>query len=239
MTGGRLKRVLPLRRRATTSASPTATGWPTWTSARCIGVPSRAGHAGDRDRGAARPAASERSIRGRAGRRLRGEAAGRRRLDQRRVLRPLPGRRRVHRGATRRSGSASRSSGSPREGQLAAYKHDGFWHPMDTHARHATPGGSLGHRPRRPGRRGSGPLVLGAGAACSSPATRASRAAGSRSGCSALGAEVIGLLARPCRPSPRCSSCARVGDEMESVEARRARRRGGARGDRATRGPRS
>ena len=34
--------------------------------------------------------------------------------------------------ATTRSGSASRWSASPREGQLAPYRHDGFWHPMDT-----------------------------------------------------------------------------------------------------------
>ena len=34
--------------------------------------------------------------------------------------------------ATRRSWSASRSSGSPRDGQLMAYRHDDFWQCMDT-----------------------------------------------------------------------------------------------------------
>ena len=34
--------------------------------------------------------------------------------------------------ATRPSGSASRWSGSPRDGQVVAYRHDGFWQPMDT-----------------------------------------------------------------------------------------------------------
>ncbi len=33
---------------------------------------------------------------------------------------------------TRRSGSGSRSSGSRADGQLVAYRHDGFWQPMDT-----------------------------------------------------------------------------------------------------------
>ena len=38
---------------------------------------------------------------------------------------------RPHRRATRRCGSASRSSVSPHDGQLSAFLHDGFWQPMD------------------------------------------------------------------------------------------------------------
>ena len=58
--------------------------------------------------------------------------AGRRRLDQRRVLRALARGASTTSRATTPSGSASRSSGWPSEGQLAAYQHDGFWQPMDT-----------------------------------------------------------------------------------------------------------
>ncbi len=43
-----------------------------------------------------------------------------------------PGVARLHRRRRRAVSSASRSSASPRDGQLAAYRHDGFWQPMDT-----------------------------------------------------------------------------------------------------------
>ena len=39
---------------------------------------------------------------------------------------------RLHRRRRRRSGSASRCERLAAEGQLAAYRHDGFWQPMDT-----------------------------------------------------------------------------------------------------------
>ncbi len=60
------------------------------------------------------------------------EAADRRGLDQRRLLRARARGLRLHRRRRRRSSSASRSSGSPRDGQLMAYRHDGFWQCMDT-----------------------------------------------------------------------------------------------------------
>ena len=79
------------------------------------------------------------------------EAADRRGLDQRRLLRARAGGLRLHRRRRDRSASASRSSGSPRDGQLMAYRHDGFWQCMDT-LRDKAARGALGKRPRRPGR---------------------------------------------------------------------------------------
>ncbi len=38
----------------------------------------------------------------------------------------------LHSPTTGRSGSATRSSGWPPSGQLMAYRHEGFWQPMDT-----------------------------------------------------------------------------------------------------------
>ena len=67
------------------------------------------------------------------GRALRREAARRRRLGQRRLLRPRARGARLHRRRRRRSGSASRSSGSPRDGQARRRTGTtGFWQPMDT-----------------------------------------------------------------------------------------------------------
>ena len=60
------------------------------------------------------------------------EAAGRRGLDQRRLLRARPQRHATTSTATRRCGSASRWNASPRDGQLMAFRHEGFWQPMDT-----------------------------------------------------------------------------------------------------------
>ena len=137
-------------------------------------------------------------------------------------------------------GAASRSSGSPRDGQLAAFEHDGFWQPMDTLRDKRqlqelwdsgeAPWKTCGSRPRR----------SGAAGACSSPATPASRAAGSRSGCSALGAEVTGLSRRASRPTRRSSSWRGVGaTACATVRADvRDARRGAARAS-PTRGPRS
>ena len=63
---------------------------------------------------------------------LRREAARRRRLDQRRLLRALARGRALPRRRRRRSGSASRSRGSRATGELSVYQHEGFWQPMDT-----------------------------------------------------------------------------------------------------------
>ena len=55
--------------------------------------------------------------------------------------------------ATRRSGSASRSSASPRDGELLAYRHEGFWQPMDTLRDRNVAGAAVGRRAARRGRR--------------------------------------------------------------------------------------
>ena len=64
--------------------------------------------------------------------RLRREAAGRRRLDQRRLLRPHARGRSTTWRATRPSGSASRSRGLARDGPADGLPAPGFWQPMDT-----------------------------------------------------------------------------------------------------------
>ena len=72
-----------------------------------------------------------------------------------------------------------------REGQVAAYKHDGFWQPMDTlHDKNLLEG--CGTAAARPGRSGSHAGNAGSGQARASfsPATPASREAGLRCGCS-------------------------------------------------------
>ena len=133
MTGGRLQARARLRRRRGRSASPTATASPTSTSRALIELPPRARQAGDGHRraaaGALRRAAS---IDGDSVVELQREAARRRRLDQRRLLRALARGARLHRRRRRPSGSASRSSAWPRDGQLSAFRHAGFWQPMDT-----------------------------------------------------------------------------------------------------------
>ena len=47
------------------------------------------------------------------------------------------------------------ASASPRDGQLAAYRHDGFWQPMDTLRDTQPARGAVGARARRRGRSGS------------------------------------------------------------------------------------
>ena len=62
---------------------------------------------------------------------VRREAADRRRLDQRRLLRARAAGRRLHRGGRHRV--RARTDGAPRRGrQLAVYEHHGFWQCMDT-----------------------------------------------------------------------------------------------------------
>ena len=121
-------------------------------------------------------------VRGRRGAQLRREAARRRRLDQRRLLRPLAQGARLHRG--RRHGLGARADGAARgEGQLARLRAprllaaDGHAARQDA-ARGAVAIGQgavegRGHESRR----------SGGTAASSSPATPASRAAGCRCGC--------------------------------------------------------
>ena len=62
---------------------------------------------------------------------FRREAAGRRRLDQRRLLRAVAEGAATTSTATPRLGAEPLRT-SPRDGQLMAYRHDGFWQPMDT-----------------------------------------------------------------------------------------------------------
>ena len=60
------------------------------------------------------------------------EAADRRGLDQRRLLRVRAGDLRLPRRRRRQPRDATRSSAWPSDGQLAAYRHDDFWQCMDT-----------------------------------------------------------------------------------------------------------
>ena len=132
MTGGPAQARARATSATTTSASPTATAWPTSTSRRCS-PSTAAGTARDRDRGAAAAAASAPSSSTATDAcAVPGEAARRRRLDQRRLLRALARGRRATSTATPRSGSRSRWKRLAADGQLAAYQHDGFWQPMDT-----------------------------------------------------------------------------------------------------------
>ena len=95
-------------------------------------LPPAQGRAGDAHRGAAaralRRAGPARATRVTP---FRGEAAGRRRLDQRRLLRARARSARPDRG--RPHGLGARAAGAlAREGQLSAFAHHGFWQPMDT-----------------------------------------------------------------------------------------------------------
>ena len=124
-----------LRRRRGASASPTATASPTSTSGRSIDFHRATRAPRRRSPPCSRRAASARSRSTRAPIGSTGfarEAARRRGVDQRRLLRPQPRGRALHRRATTRSGSRSRCAGLPRDGQLASYRHEGFWQAMDT-----------------------------------------------------------------------------------------------------------
>ena len=110
MTGGRIKRVRRVRRRR--DVLPDLRRLPRRPRRKgARRLPPRAGSAGDPDRGAA--ARAVRRDRARRGRDqdldLRGEARGRRRLDQRRLLRARAARCWTTSPATTRSGSGSRS----------------------------------------------------------------------------------------------------------------------------------
>ena len=155
MTGGRLQARRGLSRRREPSASPMATASATSTSAALIAFhrePRQAGH-GDRRAPPGRFGALE--IERRPGRR-----ASARKPDGDGgwinggffVLAPkvLD----LHRRRRDASGSASRWNGWRRDGQLAAYQHDGFWQPMDTLRDKVRAGGAVGRRARRPGRSG-------------------------------------------------------------------------------------
>ena len=90
---------------------------------------------------------------GRAGHGVQGEAAGRRRLDQRRLLRAGRPRSCDYIEGDDTSGSATRWSGLARDGQLCAFRHTGFWQPMDT-LRDKITLENCGRRASRPGRSG-------------------------------------------------------------------------------------
>ena len=64
--------------------------------------------------------------------RVRGEAADRRGLGQRRLLRARAGCRSTTSTPTTWHSSATRSNGLRRTASSRAYRHDGFWQPMDT-----------------------------------------------------------------------------------------------------------
>ena len=132
-----------------------ATASPTSTSRKLIAFHSRAGRAGHRHGGAAaRPL--RRDQLGRPARhRLPGEAARRRRLDQRRLLRAARPRSATTSTATPRYGSASRWSKLAADGQLARILHDGFWQPMDTLRDQPAARGAVGRRHAPRGRYGN------------------------------------------------------------------------------------
>ncbi len=88
-----------------------------------------------------------------------------------------------------------------RDGQLACFRHDGFWHPMDT-LRDRNDLQACGRPDARPGARGHDrDRSSGATGACCSPATPGSRAAGWRCGCSRWAPGVGLSLPRADRPS--------------------------------------
>ena len=109
-----------------------ATASRTWTSGDLTGLPRGQRAAGDADR---RPPAGP-LRRARARRRQGGRASGKarrgRRLDQRRLLRPVARRCSTTSPAMTRVWEQEPLERLAREGQLAAYRHDGFWQPMDT-----------------------------------------------------------------------------------------------------------
>ena len=132
MTGGRLKRVLPVLRARRTSASPTAMAWPTSMSSALIAFHREQGALAHRHRGPAPGALRRAGRRGRARARVRGEAARGRRAGPTAASSCSRPRLRATSTATPRSGSRSRCATLAREGQLASYCHDGFWQAMDT-----------------------------------------------------------------------------------------------------------
>ena len=218
MTGGRLQARRRLRRATTRrSASPTATASPTSTSRASIAFHRAHGKLGDGDRGAAaRPLRRAATSTATRVARLQREAARRRRPDQRRLLRARRRRCSTASTATRRAGSASRSSGLARDGQLMAYRARRLL-AADGHAARQEPArGAVGDRARRRGRAGderdAADRVLARQARPRSPATPASRAAGWRSGCSS---------SAPRSPGSRCAPPT----EPSLFDARRRRRR--------------
>ena len=130
-TGGRLKRLAPILGRETFMATY-GDGVANVDITALVAVPPRARQAGHRHRGAPAGAVRRPGLRRRPDRRVHREAPDRRGLDQRRLLRARARRPRTTSPTTRRAGNASRSSGSPREGQLMAYRHGEFWQCMDT-----------------------------------------------------------------------------------------------------------
>ena len=149
MTGGRLKRVLPyvgdedvllhLRRRRRRHRPRRARS----TSTAITGCWRRSPPSSRRA-----ASARSRSTSGRPRHRLPREAARRRRLDQRRLLRPQPRGRPLHRRRRRRSGSRSRCAASPRDGQLATLPPPGLLARHGHAARPQRPRGALGRRAR-------------------------------------------------------------------------------------------
>ncbi len=115
----------------TRSCSPTATASPTSTSERSSTFHERTAGWPRSPPSARRPASAGSSIDGDSVDALRREAADERGLDQRRLLRARAGHLRLHR-RRRRLGPASRSRACADAGQLAAYRHEGFWQCMDT-----------------------------------------------------------------------------------------------------------
>ena len=109
-----------------TSASPTATASPTSTSARSIAF--------HREQGTSATVTAVQppgrfgalDIDGRARARVRGEAARRRRLDERWLLRALAGGRRATSRATSTVWEQEPMRALARDGQLACYRHDGL-----------------------------------------------------------------------------------------------------------------
>ena len=104
-----------------------------WTSRRLLAVPPVARPAGDGHRGAAagpvrRPAHSRATGSRGSPRSRRSARAGSTAASSC----SNPERARLHQGRRDASSSANRSSASPRNGELVAYRHDGFWQCMDT-----------------------------------------------------------------------------------------------------------
>ena len=101
--------------------------------ARAAALPPRARQARDGDRGASAGALRRADVRRRAGRRaVHREAADRARAGSTAASSSSSPACSTTSTATRRAWRPSRWSGSPRDGQLMAYTHDGFWQCMDT-----------------------------------------------------------------------------------------------------------
>ena len=133
MTGGRLQARGRLRRATKRrSASPTATASATSTSRASIAFHRAHGKAATLTATFPPGRFGALDIEGRPGQQLQGEAQGRRRHDQRRLLRAV-----AARCSTTSTDDATVWEREPLErlaadGQLMAYEHDGFWQPMDT-----------------------------------------------------------------------------------------------------------